>query len=208
VDCAVFRGCDCQRWRKVTTMKILALNCGSSSLKSALFDIAEDRAVLVVRVEHLDSEQCTIQVGQTRRDISGTTAIEAADLVLQEMTAATHALGPDAIVHRIVHGGPTFSAPVLLSDDKLRIIERLSDLAPLHNPVALAVIELTRQRFPDLPHIAVFDTAFHSTLPARAREYALPRALTSSLGIRRYGFHGISHGHVMRAVAEQMRLPP
>ena len=189
-------------------MQILALNCGSSSLKSALFDVATERAVLIVRVEHLDSEQCTIQVGQSRREISGTTAIEAADLILQEVTTATGAMGPDAIVHRIVHGGPTFSAPVLLSADKLRIIERLSDLAPLHNPVALAVIELTRQRFSDLPHIAVFDTAFHSTLPPRAREYALPRALTTAMGIRRYGFHGISHEHVMRAVAEQMQLSP
>jgi acetate kinase len=189
-------------------MHILALNCGSSSLKSALFDVAANRAVLEVRVEHLDSEQCTIQVGRSRREISGTTAIEAADLVLQEMAAITPALGLDAIVHRIVHGGATFSAPVLLSDDKLRIIERISDLAPLHNPVALAVIELTRQRFANLPHIAVFDTAFHSTLPSRAREYALPRALTTALGIRRYGFHGISHEHVMHAVAARMQMLP
>jgi acetate kinase len=189
-------------------MQILALNCGSSSLKSALFDTVANRAVLEVRVEHLDSEHCTIQVGRSRREISGTTAIEAADLVLQEMVAATQSVGLDAIVHRIVHGGANFSAPVLLSDDKLRIIERLSDLAPLHNPVALAVIELSRQRFAELPHIAVFDTAFHSTLPPRAREYALPRALTSSLGIRRYGFHGISHCHVMRAVAQRMQMQP
>jgi acetate kinase len=204
----VFRVCDWQQRQKVSTMQILALNCGSSSLKSALFDVATNRSVLEVRVEHLDSENCRIQVGRSRRAISGTTAIEAADLVLQEMAEATHSLGPDAIVHRIVHGGATFSAPVLLSDDKLRIIERLSDMAPLHNPVALAVIELSRQRFADLPHIAVFDTAFHSTLPPRAREYALPRALTSSLGIRRFGFHGISHGHVMHAVAERMQMQP
>lgn len=207
-------------------MQILALNCGSSSLKSALFDVgtvagtldsastnatadlASMRTVLEVRIQHLDSDQCTVQVGQSRRQIGGTTAIEAADLILQEMSAATGATGPAAIVHRIVHGGANFSAPVLLSDDKLRIIERLSDLAPLHNLVALAVIDLTRQRFPNLPHIAVFDTAFHSTLPPRAREYALPRALTASLGIRRYGFHGISHGHVMRAVAEHMQMRP
>ena len=189
-------------------MLILALNCGSSSLKSALFDMRTQRPVLEVRVEHLDSELCTIQVGSTRREIGGTTAIEAADLVLQEIAAVTQAVGPDAVVHRIVHGGATFSAPVLLSDDKLRIIERMSDLAPLHNPVALAVIELTRQRFAELPHVAVFDTAFHSTLPPRAREYALPRELTARLGIRRFGFHGISHGHVMRAVAEHLQTAP
>jgi acetate kinase len=202
----VFRVCAGDS-EKLLTMQILALNCGSSSLKSALFDTAADHSVLEVRVEHLDSEHCTIQVGRSRREISGTTAIEAADLVLQEILTA-HPSGPDAIVHRIVHGGATFSAPVLLSEDKLRIIERLSDLAPLHNPVALAVIELARQRFADLPHIAVFDTAFHSTLPPRAREYALPRTLSSSLGIRRYGFHGISHGYLMRAVAERMQLQP
>jgi acetate kinase len=189
-------------------MHILALNCGSSSLKSALFEMEADRTVLEVRVEQLETEQCTVQVGNFRRQMRGITAIEAADLVLQEMAVATSSVGPDVIVHRIVHGGANFSAPVLLSDDTLRIIERLSNLAPLHNPVALAVIELARQRFASQPHIAVFDTAFHSTLPPRAREYALPRALSVSLGIRRYGFHGISHEHVMRAAAEHLQMRP
>ena len=113
---------------------------------------------------------------------------------------------PEAVAHRIVHGGPDFSAPVVITDEILPRIDKLAELAPLHNPPALAALRAARARLP-LPHVAVFDTAFHATLPPRAREYALPRAVSERHGVGRYGFHGISHAHVARSVAGFLRRP-
>jgi acetate kinase len=119
----------------------------------------------------------------------------------------------DAVVHRIVHGGDKFTTPTQITDEVLQTIEDLSALAPLHNPPAVATLRVARDRFSQVPHIVVFDTAFHSTLPSRAREYALPRDLVAKHGLRRFGFHGINYAHVVRVVAvhlctsaQQLRL--
>jgi acetate kinase len=106
-----------------------------------------------------------------------------------------------------VHGGERFLHATRIDDGVLGEIEQLSHLAPLHNPPALAAVRQARAAYPQAPQVAVFDTAFHSTLPAHARDYALPRTLRERFGIRRYGFHGISHAHVMHAVATQLNLP-
>src|SRR5687768_3366279 len=161
-------------------MLIFALNCGSSSLKCAAIDTDRRHHVLDVRVEEVD------QALRRLREESGP---------------------PDAIVHRIVHGGERFLHATRIDDGVLSEIEQLSHLAPLHNPPALAAVRQARTAYPQAPQVAVFDTAFHSTLPAHAHEYALPRNLRERFGIRRYGFHGISHSHVMHAVAAQLRLP-
>jgi acetate kinase len=161
-------------------MLIFALNCGSSSLKCAAIDTERHNHVLDVRVEAVD------QALQRLREESAP---------------------PDAVVHRIVHGGERFLHATRIDDGVLSEIEQLSRLAPLHNPPALAAIRQARTAYPQTPHVAVFDTAFHATLPAYAREYALPRDLRERFGIRRYGFHGISHSHVMHAVATQLSLP-
>src|SRR4029079_4254014 len=97
--------------------------------------------------------------------------------------------------HRVVHGGARFSDPVLIDDDVLGEIRELSRLAPLHNPVNATGIEIARAALPDIPHVAVFDTAFHHTLPPHAYTYAVPR----EWGVRRFGFHGTSHAYVSRA---------
>jgi acetate kinase len=107
-----------------------------------------------------------------------------------------------------VHGGAQFTQPTRLDASALSALASLNSLAPLHNPPALAAIAAARSMLPDVPHVAVFDTAFHSTLPTRAREYALPRELVQQLQIRRYGFHGTSHAHVMNAVADYLRQEP
>lgn len=161
-------------------MLIFALNCGSSSLKCAVIDSDRRSHVLDVRVEKVD------QALQRLREESAP---------------------PDAFVHRVVHGGERFLHATRIDDGVLSEIEQLSHLAPLHNPPALAAVRQARTAYPQVPHVAVFDTAFHATLPAHAREYALPRDLRERFGIRRYGFHGISHAHVMRAVATQLSLP-
>jgi acetate kinase len=107
-----------------------------------------------------------------------------------------------AVGHRVVHGGPDFSDPVLIEDDVLREIQDLVPLAPLHNPGAISGIRAARQRFADVPHVAVFDTAYFASLPVAARTYAIPHELAARHRIRRYGFHGTSHQYVSAAAAE------
>jgi acetate kinase len=173
-------------------MLIFALNCGSSSLKSAVIDTDRRSHVLDVRMEEIDAANLAAAVGealQRLRDDSG--------------------IGkpPDAIVHRIVHGGERFLRATRIDDGVLREIEQLNHLAPLHNPPALAAVRQARSAYPQTPHVAVFDTAYHATLPDHARAYALPRDVSQRFSIRRYGFHGISHAHVMHVVATQLHLP-
>jgi acetate kinase len=113
----------------------------------------------------------------------------------------------DCVAHRVVHGGERFNAAMVIDDAVLHELEQQTYLAPLHNPPALAAVRLARVWRKGLPHIAVFDTAFHRTLPPQAREYALPAELRSRLGLRRFGFHGMSHAHVARAVAHHLDQP-
>jgi acetate kinase len=124
------------------------------------------------------------------------------------LTAALEEAGPVegliAVGHRVVHGGERFSAPVVVDDAVLRAIRELAVLAPLHNPVNADVIEAARAALPDVPHIAVFDTAFHATLPPHAYTYAVPR----EWGVRRYGFHGTSYAYVSRAAAGLLGRAP
>jgi acetate kinase len=115
---------------------------------------------------------------------------------------------PEIIGHRIVHGGSRFSAPVVVDDDVLTAVEALAPLAPLHNPVGVAGIRHARTLFPKATHVAVFDTAFHSTLPRRAATYAVPLQWREQYGIRRYGFHGISYSYVSRAAATFLGKEP
>jgi acetate kinase len=115
--------------------------------------------------------------------------------------------GVAAVGHRIVHGGSRFSAPTLIDDEVERAVEELAPLAPLHNPPNLEGVRVARRVFPRLPHVAVFDTAFHTTIPPLAHVYAVPREWTEKLGVRRYGFHGTSHAYVSRRAAELLGRP-
>ena len=112
-----------------------------------------------------------------------------------------------AVGHRIVHGGPRFTEPTLVDDAVLAELEALVPLAPLHNPAGTRGVEVARDRYPGVPQVAVFDTAFHHTMPPRAHRYALPRDLADRHRIRRYGFHGISHDYVARRAAEHLARP-
>lgn len=173
-------------------MQIFVLNCGSSSLKSAVIDTDRHSRRLDARVENLDPTGLAAAVGK----------------VLQQLRAGSGDSGPDAIAHRIVHGGERFLQATRLDDGVLGEIEQLNHLAPLHNPPALAAVREARKIYPQVPHVAVFDTAFHATLPPHAREYALPRDLRERFGIRRYEFHGISHAHVAQSVATHLGAAP
>jgi len=186
-------------------MRVLALNCGSSSLKSAVIDTATDRHLLDVRVENIGAA-ASLKVDDAEVATAAPDSAAALRALLAQIDRRQ--LSPQAVVHRVVHGGERFTAPVLIDAAIEAAIAGLNPLAPLHNPSALAAIRQARKELPGLPHIAVFDTAFHATLPPRAREYALPVDVARKFGIRRFGFHGTSHAHVMRASSEHMRAQP
>jgi acetate kinase len=187
---------------------VLVINSGSSSLKYQLLipssgevlalgtveKIGESNGLLTHRTggERFDSERIVANHGQ---------ALEALQSQFTEHGPDLDAIGIVAVGHRIVHGGPHFSDPVIIDDAVLAEIRDLSALAPLHNPGAVAGIEAARHRFAHVPHVAVFDTAFFATLPAAAATYALPRELAEEHRIRRYGFHGTSHQFVSQAAA-------
>ncbi|WP_111412681.1 acetate/propionate family kinase [Billgrantia lactosivorans] len=178
---------------------VLVINCGSSSIKYALVPSEPDQPRLAGLAERLGSGDARLKGIDSRGD-AFTQALGEAD--------HTHALAaildrlegnrPSAVGHRIVHGGERFTRAALIDDDVVAAIERTSALAPLHNPANLAGLAATRRLFPDLPQVAVFDTAFHQSLPERAYRYALPEPLYRDHGIRRYGFHGTSHAYVSR----------
>jgi len=191
-------------------MRVLALNCGSSSVKCALVETEAGRRLFDARVEEIGRPACRLRVGDALVELgAGTTLESAVRRILAEVSAASAATGAaEALAHRVVHGGARLVRPTLIDDRTLAILDEVSALAPLHNPPAVAAIRIARQVLPALPHVAVFDTAFHATLPARSREYALPRDLAQRRGIRRYGFHGTNHAHVTAAVAAYLRTEP
>ncbi len=159
-------------------MRVLVLNGGSSSLKFRLFLLTSDGEEVLAEGEE---------------EGSGTQAmLQAAQKVLRTCKP----LGIEAIGHRIVHGGSRFSEPVVVTSEVMQGLYTLSELDSLHNPSETALIEAGQHLLPDVPSVAVFDTAFHQTLPEIAWRYALPRALSDPLQLRRYGFHGISYQYV------------
>ena len=189
------------------TSRVFVVNCGTSSLKYRVVDVDSGQALAAGLAERVGQPSGRL----THRGVDG--AEENVERPLRDhaeaLSTILHAfdhVGPrlsdlhlTAVAHRVVHGGARFSAPVRIDDGVLAAIRELSALAPLHNPVNAAVIEVAREVFPALPHVAVFDTAFHQTLPRHAYTYAVPPRWEREYGVRRYGFHGISHAYVSRA---------
>ncbi|MQA96413.1 MAG: acetate/propionate family kinase [Streptosporangiales bacterium] len=197
------------------TPYVLVINSGSSSLKYRLLDMEARTPVARGSVERIGEREG----GHLTHHGPDGTDDRDADVPDHEagLRAALDAFGtygPDlnaaglaAIGHRVVHGGDRFRDPVLLDDEVERVIDELAVLAPLHNPANLEGIRVARRLFPEAPHVAVFDTAFHQTLPEPAYTYAVPERWRTELGVRRYGFHGTSHAYVSRVAAETLRLP-
>jgi acetate kinase len=179
-------------------VRILAFNCGSSSIKCAAVEGDSSRRAHELRIENIGRDSPVLVDGETRRPLAAKLDMRAAiGALLDELRGRWTEFGKiDAIVHRVVHGGARFTAPTLVDAGVLTELAVLERLAPLHNPPAIEVIRRSRELFANIPHVAVFDTAFHATLPRRAREYALPADIRTRFGIRRFGFHGISHGDV------------
>ncbi|MGD8718541.1 MAG: acetate kinase [Candidatus Zixiibacteriota bacterium] len=202
-------------------MKILTLNCGSSSLKYLFFDAAEERVIARGAVERiavggafiLHRSEGAAGEKPIRRECDCPSHREAIDLVLETLTSGGGAVIGDleeiaAVAHRVVHGGEELNRSVLIDDGVLKIIRDCIGLAPLHNPPNIAGIEAARSLLPDVPHVAVFDTAFHHTMPDYAYIYALPYEWYCDLGLRRYGFHGTSHLYVSRRAAALLGKEP
>ncbi|GAB3156110.1 acetate kinase [Micromonospora sonneratiae] len=172
------------------TDRVLVLNCGSSSVKFRLYD--GDRVTDKGIVERIGEPGG----GPADHETAVRGILDGLDLT-----------GLTAVGHRVVHGGKRFGEPVLIDDAVLTAIRDLIPLAPLHNPANLIGIEVTRAALPDVPQVAIFDTAFHTTLPEAAATYAIERDTAERYGIRRYGFHGTSHAYVSRRTAELLGRP-
>lgn len=181
----------------------LVLNCGSSSLKFAFFKANEDSPCIEGIAEELNSPNARLKyespAGKESSSIPLADHSSGLEQVLPILPSA-----PDVIGHRIVHGGETFRQPALITPEVIEQIKSCVPLAPLHNPAGLIGIQTTLSLYPEVPQVAVFDTAFHQTLPARAYRYALPEKLYIKHGVRRYGFHGTSHAYVAQAAASTL----
>ncbi|GAA2401513.1 MULTISPECIES: acetate/propionate family kinase [Streptomyces] len=196
--------------------RVLVLNSGSSSVKYQLLDMRDDSRLAVGLVERIGEQTSRLKhtpAGGESRERGGAIADHDAALKAVAEELAKDGLGLDspelaAIGHRVVHGGKSFTEPTVIDDAVLAEIERLIPVAPLHNPANLTGIRTARALRPDLPQVAVFDTAFHTTMPESAARYAIDVKTADEHRIRRYGFHGTSHAYVSRATAELLGKAP
>ncbi len=197
-------------------MKVLVLNCGSSSIKYQVFAMPEGEVLAKGLVQRIGGGESEIRQHAPTGDRGRTVPIadhgEGLRLVVELLTDGADAPLHDvaaigAVGHRVVHGGEHFTETVIIDDQVIEAIEAHVGLAPLHNPPNLLGIRVARSLLPEVPQVAVFDTAFHQTMPPRAFLYAIPRPLYAEQGIRRYGFHGTSHRYVAARAAELLGRP-
>lgn len=194
----------------MTAARVLVVNCGSSSLKYRLVEPGSGAVVGAGLVDRLNGPDAVLVHDGERHPLGRSDHGRALRAVIEAFEAGGHPLAGENVVavgHRVVHGGTRFSTPVVIDDGVVAAIEEIVPLAPLHNPAHLLGIRTAREAFPDVPHVAVFDTAFHMTIPPRASTYAVPRAWREELGVRRYGFHGTSYAYVSRETARLLGRP-
>lgn len=198
-------------------MNILVINCGSSSLKYQLINSKTEEVLAKGLCERIGIEgsQITYQPAGGNKEINVSpmpTHTQAIQLVLDALTNSKTGVIKSlsevgAVGHRIVHGGEKFTGSTILTEDALKAIEECCDLAPLHNPANLIGIRACQELMPNVPMVAVFDTAFHQTMPEEAYLYGLPYEYYEKYKIRRYGFHGTSHSYVSKKAAELLGKP-
>ncbi len=192
-------------------MNILVLNTGSSSVKFGLIESENERVLLD------GAADWTAKAAKLTLRHAGANAIESPLPAGSCGPAVAHVLSllreekrmeVAAVGHRVVHGGPVFTAAVRVTPEVKKALAGLSELAPLHNPVNLEGVEAAEKAWPDVPHVAVFDTAFHATISEAARTYAVPQQWTQEWGLRRYGFHGLSHAYCSGRAAKMLGRSP
>ncbi|MDE6354527.1 MAG: acetate kinase [Prevotella sp.] len=199
-------------------MKILVLNCGSSSIKYALYNM-DDRSVMTsggaervgldgafvkVKLANGEKKQIMHDIPEHTEGVKFIFSL----LTDPEIGVIKDLKEIDAVGHRMVHGGEKFNQSVVLNDEVLKVFEECSDLAPLHNPANLKGVKAVSELMPGLPQVGVFDTAFHQTMPKKAYMYAIPYELYDKYAIRRYGFHGTSHRYVSKRVCDFLGVKP
>lgn len=201
------------------SQQVLVINCGSSSIKFALLAMPQGHLLIGGILERIGESASMLRVKRTiaqGEQVATAHEVAAGDhhsafkhiaALLHDTSEFTSGSGPDAIGHRVVHGGEAFAQPVPIDSGIIETIRGLIPLAPLHNPANLTGIEACREIFPSLPQVAVFDTAFHQTMPPHAYRYAVPEAWYHRHGIRRYGFHGTSHRYVAEQAAAYLQRP-
>jgi len=193
-------------------MKILVLNCGSSSIKYALYDMDDQSVLTSGGIEKIGLPDSFIKIKladgkKVQIDEPIPEHTKGVKFILQVLTEGEYAVLKsldelDAVGHRTVHGGEKFNKSVLLTDEVMEAFAACNDLAPLHNPANIKGINAVKELLPEIPQVGVFDTAFHQTMPDYAFMYALPYELYKDYGVRRYGFHGTSHRYVSERVCE------
>lgn len=194
--------------------KVIAINAGSSSLKFQLFNMPSEEVLTKGVVERIGFEDAIFNITVNGEKIKEVTSIPNHAVAVKMLLDKLIELGIiqsfdeiEGIGHRVVHGGEKFSDSVLITDETLKEIEDLSDLAPLHNPANVVGIKAFREVLPNVPAVAVFDTAFHQTMPEQSFLYSLPYEYYEKFGIRKYGFHGTSHKYVTQRAAELLGRP-
>ena len=198
-------------------MKILVLNCGSSSIKYALYNMDDNSVMTSGGAERVGLDGAFVKVKlangekkQIMHDIPEHT--EGVKFIFSLLTdpeiGVIKSLDEiDAVGHRMVHGGEKFAESVVITPEVIEAFEAVSDLAPLHNPANMKGVNAVSELMPGLPQVGVFDTAFHQTMPAKAYMYAVPYELYEKYGVRRYGFHGTSHRYVSKRACEFLGIP-
>ena len=194
-------------------MKVLVLNCGSSSLKCQLIDMDTEERIMKGHYDRIGGSRSSL-----RFNVRGNKTViehparnfeEAIHEILNLLVSDEYQVIKDfseidAVGHRIVHGGEKYKSSVVIDDEVIKTIEDCITLAPIHNPAGLAGIRACQKLLPNVPMVAVFDTSFHQTMPAKAYIYQIPYRYYTSYKIRKYGFHGTSHRYVSNRVAELM----
>ena len=201
-------------------MKILVLNSGSSSLKYQLFDMPNESPICSGLVDRIGLDNSTLthksfihwpeEVFKFQKEIKDheEALLAVTDLLIDSQNGVLSNMGEvKAIGHRVVHGGEQFASTTLITDEVKKKIEELFALAPLHNPPNLLGIIVAERIFPLAKQVAVFDTAFHQSMPPRAYRFAIPKEMYTDMGIRAYGFHGSSHQYVSRKANEYLNIP-
>jgi acetate kinase len=192
-------------------MKILVLNCGSSSIKYELRDTRKGETIARGMIAKIGESNSTIEYEagpiKTKKEATVPNHSQGLALVIQSLLDEKNGVIKDpseisAVGHRVVHGGSLFTEPALITDEVIRMIKECIPLAPLHNPPNFAGITEAKKLLPNVPHVAVFDTAFHQTMPEEAYMYAVPLEFYEQYGVRKYGFHGTSCRYVSKRAAE------
>ena len=196
-------------------MKILVLNCGSSSIKYTLYNMDDNSVITSGRIAKIRLADSFITIKLNGQKIKFEEPVpehtSGVQLIFKVLTTGEYAVMSDlheldAVGHRMVHGGERFSESVLITDEVMEDFAKCNDLAPLHNPANIKGVNAVKALLPEIPQVGVFDTAFHQTMPDYAYMYATPYELYQKYGVRRYGFHGTSHRYVSKRVLDYLGI--